>query len=216
LAGIFIGSDWTNRSWIIKAFSLLIITEFALYDKRHRISCGGLYIGIPCSHGYVQRPKEMDCRILADAAGLAVIKLALATDNLSLLNMLDIAELWGQSISMPDAVPTELHTGFIFFYLVQEFGLLLGASTIAIGCAITLVLVRVARQIKDQYGRMVVAGLTAYFTVNFYWHVLMSLGLAPFASVNLPFVSFGGSHTIAATRAILSIYKRKNLLNPTR
>ncbi len=42
-------------------------SEFALYDKRHRISCGGLYIGIPCSHGYVQRPKEMDCRILADA-----------------------------------------------------------------------------------------------------------------------------------------------------
>ena len=219
LAGIFIGRDWTNRSWILKAFSLLIIPN-SLY-----MISGSSYLAVVYTlvflvlMGMSNAPKKWITGFLLMSVGLAMIKLSLATDNLSPHNLLDIAELWGKSISKPDAAPTEFHTGFVFFYLVKQFGLLLGAGTIAIGCAITLVLVRAVRQIKDQYGRMVVAGLTAFFAVNFYWHVLMSLGLVPFASVNLPFVSFGGSQTIvnlAATGAILSIYKRKNLITLNR
>lgn len=52
--------------------------------------------------------------------------------------------------------------------------------------------------------------------VQMTWHVLMSLGWMPTVSMSFPFISFGGSQTIihmGAIGAILSIYKRKNLLS---
>ncbi|WP_094604183.1 Peptidoglycan glycosyltransferase MrdB [Sporomusa silvacetica DSM 10669] len=219
LAGIFIGKDWTNKPWAIKAAALLIIPDF-LYMISNTAYLAVVYtlvfIVLMAMSG-AQKTRIIGFLLLP--VGLVLIKLALAADNLSLLNIIRSAELWGQGISMPETASTAFHTDFVFLYLVHKFGWLAGAGAIAAGCAITLVLVRAARQIKDQYGRMVVAGLAAYFTVNFSWHVLMSLGLAPVASVSLPFVSFGGSQTIvnlAATGVILSIYKRKNLLNLTR
>ena len=219
LAGIFIGKDWTNRSWVIKAASLLIIPNF-LY-----MISGTAYLAVIYTLVFIvlmALSGAQQTRIigfLLMPVGLVLIKLALAADNLSLLNIIRSAELWGQGIFMPEAFSTAFHTDFVFLYLVHKFGWLAGAGTIAAGCAVALVLVHAVRQIKDQYGKMVVAGLAAYFTINFSWHVLMSLGFAPVASVNLPFVSFGGSQTIvnlAATGVILSIYKRKNLMNMTR
>lgn len=219
LAGIFIGKDWSNRPWMIKAASFLIIPDF-LYMISNTAYLAVVYtlvfIVLMAMSG---APKTRIIGFLLMPVGLILIKLALAADNLSLLSIIHSADLWGQAISMPEAASTAFHTDFVFLYLVHKFGWLAGAGAFAAGCTITLVLVRAARQIKDQYGRMVVAGLAAYFTVNFSWHVLMSLGLAPVASVCLPFVSFGGTQTIvnlAATGVILSIYKRKNLLNLTR
>ncbi|SDE38323.1 FtsW/RodA/SpoVE family cell cycle protein [Sporomusa acidovorans] len=215
LAGIFIGKDWTNRPWTMKAASLLIIPDF-LY-----MISGTAYLAVVFTLIFAVlmavsgAPKIRIIGFLLMPFGLFLIKLALIVDNLSLFHIIRSADLWGQGISMPKAL-TAFHTDFVFLYLVHKFGWLAGVGTVAIGCAILLVLVRAVRQIKDQYGRMVVAGLAAYFTINFSWHVLMSLGLVPVASVSLPFVSFGGSQTVvnlAATGVILSIYKRKNLRN---
>lgn len=218
LAGIFIGKDWSNRPWIIKAALLLIIPDFLymISGTAYLAVVYTLIFAVLMAVSGAQKTRVIGFLLMP--FGLFLITMTLVAGNLILSHIIRFADLWGQGISMPEAAMAS-HTDFVFLYLVHMFGWLAGAGIIAIGCAILLVLVRAVRQIKDRYGRMVVAGLAAYFTVNFFWHVSMSLGLAPVASVSLPFVSFGGSQTVvnlAAIGVILSIYKRKNLLNMTK
>jgi cell division protein FtsW (lipid II flippase) len=125
------------------------------------------------------------------------------------------AGLWGEGNSGAEAI-TAFHTDFAFLYLIQEFGLLVGFMIIIAGVALLLILFLAMLQIKDRFGRMTVGGLAVCFAVQMTWHVLMSLGWMPTVSMNLPFISFGGSQTVihlGAIGAILSIYKRKNLLS---
>jgi len=70
-------------------------------------------------------------------------------------------------------------------------------------------------QVKEQYGRLLVIGLTSIFTIHFFWNILMTLGFAPISGFNLPFISYGGSQLIiqlAAMGLILSVYRRKDMV----
>jgi cell division protein FtsW (lipid II flippase) len=145
-------------------------------------------------------------------AGLVLLKMYQALGVFS-LDYLQSANLWGQGKLGADT-GTLIHTDYVLRYFMQEFGWLAGLAVVFAGCALLVILVLAMFEIKDRFGRMTVGGLTVCFAVQIGWHVLMSLGLTPVVSMNLPFISFGGTQTVihlGAIGAILSIYKRKNL-----
>lgn len=88
-------------------------------------------------------------------------------------------------------------TDFVFSAVGEQFGLL--------GCTVVLTLLgvilwrifRTARMAKDRLGRLICAGAFTIILWQSFQNIAMTMGLMPVTGVPLPFVSYGGSHTIA-------------------
>ncbi|ABO48861.1 peptidoglycan biosynthesis protein, FtsW/RodA/SpoVE family [Desulforamulus reducens MI-1] len=127
------------------------------------------------------------------------------------------AGLWGQGFTFSGNLP-EIHTDLIFSYMVYTFGWVAGAIVIMLALALIAIMTGVFRQIKDKFGKLLVAGLTSILGLHFLCNILMTVGFAPISGISLPFFSYGGSQTVinmAMMGVVLSIYRRKNLVtNP--
>lgn len=91
----------------------------------------------------------------------------------------------------------EQQTDFIFTVAGEELGFL-GSSLILI--LYTIILMRafaIARRSNDPYGRLVSAGVAAWFAFQAFENIGMTLGLMPMTGVPLPFMSYGGSSMFA-------------------
>lgn len=124
------------------------------------------------------------------------------------------AGLLGQGFNFdPGAIP-EIHTDFIFTYIVYTFGWIAGIILIVLAITFLLRMSWVAMVVKDNYGKLLVSGFVTIFSVGFLWNILMNLGLAPISGVGLPFISFGGSQFVgnmAAIGIISNVYKLRNI-----
>ncbi len=107
----------------------------------------------------------------------------------------------------------EKHTDFIFSVIGEEFGF--------IGVAVVLILflfllwqfLNVARNAKDQYGYLVVVGITAMFLFHILENVGMTMGMMPITGIPLPFISYGGTFMVSSLIAVgivININLRKN------
>lgn len=110
------------------------------------------------------------------------------------------------------------HTDFVFPYLVYSLGWLFGVFL----CTILLIFIsRISInsfKTKDQFGRLLVIGGAALFTVPTCWNVLMGFGIVPIMGVSLPFISYGGSMLLfysAILGLILNVYRKKDIVEPT-
>lgn len=123
------------------------------------------------------------------------------------------AGIWGQVSTFDGIMPPEVHTDFIFTYIVYTFGWVAG---VLLSLLVILFLIRIssiAFYVKSSYGKLLVSGFTAIFSVQFVWNILMNLGIAPITSMALPFISYGNSQFIinlAVVGLISNIYKQKN------
>ena len=96
----------------------------------------------------------------------------------------------------PDLIP-EAHTDFVFSALGEELGLL--GTTAVLLCFILLSArgFRIAINAKDDFGRLLAAGLTAIFALQ----TVIILGgvtrLLPLTGITLPFMSYGGSSLLS-------------------
>jgi len=87
----------------------------------------------------------------------------------------------------------ERQTDFIFTMLAEEFGL--------VGCGTLLLLYgllfaygfALAWRCRNQFGRLLVLGLTANLSVYVFINAAMTMGLIPVVGVPLPLVSYGGT-----------------------
>jgi cell division protein FtsW (lipid II flippase) len=128
------------------------------------------------------------------------------------------AGLWGQGFTLPAGMIPEVHTDFILAYVVYTFGWICGLAVLALAITLIIRMNHVAGQAGDPYGRLLVTGLAGIFAVQFFWNILMSLGLSPVFSLSLPFISYGGSQLIiqmAAVGLVLSVYRRKDMVAAT-
>jgi len=87
----------------------------------------------------------------------------------------------------------ERHTDFIFTMLAEEFGLVGSLGLLAIYAIIILYAIAIAVQSKNQFGRLLVIGVIATFSIYTTINVAMVTGLVPVVGVPLPFVSYGGT-----------------------
>lgn len=113
---------------------------------------------------------------------------------------------------LPDA-----HTDFIFAVIAEEYGIL--ACLVILGL-FALVAVRVfSRQIgeRDAFARLASAGLTLLVVAQALINMAVNVGLIPVKGMTLPFISSGGSSTLAVGLGIgmlLAVSRRR--IDPAR
>lgn len=91
----------------------------------------------------------------------------------------------------------EQQTDFIFTVAGEELGFL-GSSTILILFLIVFLRgIRIARRSQDLFGRLVCIGVVAWFALQAFENIGMTMGVMPLLGVPLPFVSYGGSSMFA-------------------
>jgi cell division protein FtsW len=93
---------------------------------------------------------------------------------------------------LPDA-----HTDFIFAVVAEEYGVLICMMLVAVFAAVLLRgLMRGVRE-EDLFTRLAIAGLTLLFGLQSSINFAVNLHLMPAKGMTLPFISYGGSSTLA-------------------
>ncbi len=121
----------------------------------------------------------------------------------------------GQGIGTPNSVLPNLHSDAIYTYIIFSFGWLGGLVLVWTVLALMFRIIVTARKVKDDYGKQIIIVLGLFLSMKFIWSIGMALGWLPWTSVQLPFLSFGGSDLIAdmmAVGLIMGIYRRKDII----
>ena len=89
------------------------------------------------------------------------------------------------------------HTDFIFAVLAEEWGFLGVVTVLGLYAVYIFNGARVASRARDREGVLLVAGLLSGFTFHVIYNTSMVVGLVPITGIPLPFLSYGGSFTLA-------------------
>jgi rod shape determining protein RodA len=96
----------------------------------------------------------------------------------------------------------EQYTDFIFTAVGEQLGFAGTASLLALFAVILWRILRIAQLSKDGFGRLVCAGVLGLIGFSVFQNAGMTMGIMPITGIPLPFVSYGGSATIAFFAAI--------------
>ena len=96
----------------------------------------------------------------------------------------------------------EQHTDFIFSVVGEELGFVGGATLIALFGLLVWRIWRIALLASDFFGTLLCVGILAMFAFQVFENVGMTMGIMPITGIPLPFMSYGGSATIASFLAI--------------
>ncbi|MFC3999207.1 rod shape-determining protein RodA [Nocardiopsis sediminis] len=96
----------------------------------------------------------------------------------------------------------EQHTDFIFTVAGEELGFIGGTAILVLLGLVVWRVLRVAIGCEDPYGRLVCVGVATWMCFQTFINIGMTLGIMPITGLPLPFVSYGGTATIANLTAI--------------
>ncbi len=105
----------------------------------------------------------------------------------------------------------EQHTDFIFTVAGEELGFIGGTVIIVLLALVIWRVLRIAAECSQPYGRLVCIGVATWLCFQSFINIGMTLGIMPITGLPLPFVSYGGTATIAHLAAIglvLGIHSR--------
>lgn len=92
----------------------------------------------------------------------------------------------------------EAHTDSIFAIYGEEWGLVGAILLLFLYSILLYKLFELYNNVQDEYGKLLVGGVFAYFSMQ----ILLNLGgmtaLMPMTGVPLPFISYGGSHLLTS------------------
>jgi rod shape determining protein RodA len=91
----------------------------------------------------------------------------------------------------------EQQTDFIFTVVGEELGFLGAASFLGLMAVIVWRIWRTAALARDQFGQLLCVGVLAMFVFQIFESVGMTTGIMPVTGIPLPFMSYGGSTTLA-------------------
>jgi len=95
-----------------------------------------------------------------------------------------------------DIVP-EQHTDFIFTAVGEELGFLGAATMLVLFAVVGWRIWRIAQLSRDQFGVLLCVGVLSMLAFQIFQNAGMTMGIMPITGIPLPFVSYGGSSTIA-------------------
>ena len=107
----------------------------------------------------------------------------------------------------------EPHNDFIFAMIGEEWGFMGTLILLALYSAVVLVGFRIAGSLRDRFGQLLAAGLTAMVGLQALLHIGVSLGLFPPTGLPLPLVSYGRSSlvvTLVAMGILLSLSRPRH------
>lgn len=235
LAGIFNKWDWKSPQKLVQGLALIAI-PFIFILMAPSLSTGAVYVlgGMVLMIFSGAKLKQI---ILIPGSFLAVLILYMITVpnrlnrffiflnpesdpsgsgwlNIQLSRIISDSGLFGQGLTFDPQIIPELHTDFIFAFITYTFGWIASILLIVFVVMFLVRIAGIARQVKNDYGRLLISGFVSIMAIQFLWNILMNLGLAPLSAVGLPFISYGGSQLIinaAVVGIISSIYRRKNV-----
>jgi rod shape determining protein RodA len=88
-------------------------------------------------------------------------------------------------------------TDFVFSALGEQFGMLGCATVLGLFAVVLWRIYRIARLSNDRLGLLVCAGVFTMVLWQSFQNIGMTMGITPVSGVPLPFLSYGGSHTVA-------------------
>jgi rod shape determining protein RodA len=91
----------------------------------------------------------------------------------------------------------EQHTDFVFSAVGEQFGLLGCAGVLALYAILIVRCLRVAQISRDHLGSLLCCGVAAALLWHVFQNVGMTMGIMPITGIPLPFISYGGSSTVA-------------------
>ena len=106
----------------------------------------------------------------------------------------------------------EQHTDFIFTAVGEQLGFVGAGTLLALFCIIVWRIWRTAQLARDEFGTLICVGVLAMLMFQIFENVGMTMGIMPVTGIPLPFVSYGGSSTIAEFAAIglvLNVHMRR-------
>ena len=106
----------------------------------------------------------------------------------------------------------EQHTDFIFSVVGEETGLFGSSLLLALFGIVMWRTWRAAVLANDSVGTLICVGVLAMLCFQMFENVGMTMGIMPITGITLPFVSFGGSSTLACFAAIglvLNVHMRR-------
>lgn len=108
--------------------------------------------------------------------------------------------LWGYGLGLSrqkmQYLP-EVSADSVFAILAEELGFVLAAGTVLFIVFLGWRMLRIARQASDDFGRLVVVGVAVWAVGQSFLNIAAMVGLMPLTGVPLPFISHGGSATMA-------------------
>lgn len=87
----------------------------------------------------------------------------------------------------------EVTSDSIFAILVEELGLIGAGTLIGLFVFLAFLMVRVAHNIGDKFGKLLVMGVAAWILGQTFLNIGAIIGLVPLTGIPLPFVSYGGT-----------------------
>jgi rod shape determining protein RodA len=96
----------------------------------------------------------------------------------------------------------EHSTDFIFAVVGEERGFIGAAWLIALFAVLLWRALKVITLSRSTFGSLFAAGVVSVLTFEVFINIGMTIGLAPITGIPLPFMSFGGTHTITNLLAI--------------
>jgi len=94
------------------------------------------------------------------------------------------------------------------------YGWLFGIALVVLLSLFASRIMGVMRKINDLYGKLLLIGAIALYTIQFVSNIGMSLGYFPMTSMSLPFISYGLMPILLNAfliGVVLSVYRRKDL-----
>jgi rod shape determining protein RodA len=124
--------------------------------------------------------------------------------------------MWGRGLFNGSQTRTgqvpEQDTDFIFTALAEQFGFVGAASMLAVMGVLVIRVWRTAQLARDDFGAYLCAGVLAMFLFQIFENVGMTMGIMPITGIPLPFMSYGGSSTLAnfiAVGLVLNVHARR-------
>ncbi len=96
----------------------------------------------------------------------------------------------------------EAHTDMISAVIGEELGLVGIVGVVGLFAMFGYAGLKIAQKARDNYGKLLVAGLTSLILVQAVINLYAVMGLAPLTGVPLPFVSYGNSSLMACLFAV--------------
>lgn len=118
---------------------------------------------------------------------------------------------WGNDLNIEDIFEDSDHT---FIYLLGKTGIIPAGILVLAIILTSAKLIFNAKNIKEQYGKFLIIGLSTLYIFQSVASVLMNINMGIQAGIDIPLVSYGGFYfiiTILSMALILSVYRRKDI-----
>ncbi len=130
--------------------------------------------------------------------------------------VIESASMFGEAEDMSNAIELfDEGAEYAFTSILAHYGWIVAILLIVTIILISVKLIINSIKVKDDYGKMIIIGISCLFIFQSVFNVLMNLNLWFESGFELPFVSYGGTGLImnmACLALVLSIYRRKDIL----